>query len=40
MKGYDIDNQGNTMPTFYIQKGYKINNVGNKSRKNENVGSL
>jgi len=40
MKGYAIDNQGNTMPTISIQKGYKINNVGNKNRKNENVGTL
>ena len=40
MKGYAIDNQGNTMPTIIIQKGYKINNVGNKNRKNENVGTL
>jgi hypothetical protein len=37
---YAIDNQGNTMPTIFIQKGYKINNVGNKNRKNENVVSL
>ena len=28
------------MPTFYIQKEYKINNVGNKSRKSKNVGRL
>ncbi len=40
MKGYAIDNQRNTMPTIFIQKGYKINNLGKKIRKIENVLSL
>ena len=40
MKGYAIDNQGNTMPTIFIQKGHKINNVGKISRENVIVVSL
>ena len=40
MKGHTIDNQRNTMPTFYIQNDYKKIIVGNKSKKNDIVGSL